>query len=131
MLRPCPISVSVDSGRETTVKKEKNVQTPKTISVKKNLIFWFYHIVTCPKDEDRIANSVDTDQTAPFSLICVNSVCPYLSVQKLITEPHSFEPPHDKTNKMACAPSEDLAQPEQSAQSDQSLRCAHEETLGP
>ena len=37
-----------------------------------------------------------------------------------------FEPPHDKTNTMACAPSED---------SDQtgwmSLCCPHEETLGP
>ena len=36
-----------------------------------------------------------------------------------------FEPPHDKTNKMACAPSED------SVQSDQSLCCPHEESLGP
>ena len=34
------------------------------------------------------------------------------------------ELPHDKTNKMACAPSEDS---DQSAQSDQSLRCPHEE----
>ena len=30
-----------------------------------------------------------------------------------------FEPPHDKTNKVA------------SIQSDRSLRCPHEETLGP
>ena len=34
-----------------------------------------------------------------------------------------FEPPHDKTNKMACSPSED------STQSDQSLHCPHEEAL--
>ena len=33
-----------------------------------------------------------------------------------------YEPPHDKTNKMACAPSED---------SDQNLRCPHEESLDP
>ena len=45
--------------------------------------------------------------------------------------------PHEKTNKMACAPSEDTDQPGRiwsawaSAQSDQSLRCPHEETLGP
>ena len=39
----------------------------------------------------------------------------------------SCKPPHDKTNKMACAPREDSA----SAQSDQSLRCPHEESLGP
>ena len=32
------------------------------------------------------------------------------------------EPPHDKTNKMICAPSED---------SDQTIRCPHEETLCP
>ena len=47
--------------------------------------------------------------------------------------------PHDKTNKVACAPSEDSDQPGQrrvrsawaSTQSDQSLRCPHEESLGP
>ena len=35
------------------------------------------------------------------------------------------EPPHDKTNKMICAPSEDSDQP------NQSLRCPHEESVGP
>ena len=35
------------------------------------------------------------------------------------------EPPHDNTNKMACVPSEASDQP------DQSLRCLHEESLGP
>ena len=34
----------------------------------------------------------------------------------------TYEPSHDKTNKMACVPSED---------SDQSLRCPHEESLLP
>ena len=37
-----------------------------------------------------------------------------------------FEPPHVKTNKMTCAPSEDSDQP-----GHQSLRCSHEETLDP
>ena len=37
-----------------------------------------------------------------------------------------FEPPRDKTNKMACAPSEDSDQP-----SLISLHCLHEERLGP
>ena len=42
------------------------------------------------------------------------------------------EPPHDKTNKMACAPSEDSDRTAwTSAQSDQRLRCPHEESLGP
>ena len=36
--------------------------------------------------------------------------------------PYSYEPPHNKTNKMTCAPSEDDAQ---------ALCCPHEETLGP
>ena len=34
---------------------------------------------------------------------------------------NQFEPQHDKTSKMACA----------SAQSDQSLRCSHEEAFSP
>ena len=35
-----------------------------------------------------------------------------------------FEPPHDKTNKMTCAPSENSDQPGHSLSLDQSLRCA-------
>ena len=35
------------------------------------------------------------------------------------TLPLTFEPTHDKTNKMACGPSEDSGQPWASAQSDQ------------
>ena len=38
---------------------------------------------------------------------------------------HDFKPLHDKTNKMACVPSEDSDQP------NQSLRCPHEDSLGP
>ena len=40
------------------------------------------------------------------------------------SEPHS-----EKTSLLTCAPNEDSNQPAQSAQSDQSLRCSHEETL--
>ena len=40
------------------------------------------------------------------------------------------EPPHDKTNKMAIAPSEDTAQPVHPP-SLISRRCPHEETFGP
>ena len=36
----------------------------------------------------------------------------------------TFEPQHNKTNKMTCAPSKDTA-------SDQYLRCLHEENLNP
>ena len=41
------------------------------------------------------------------------------------------EPPRDKPNKVTCAPSEDSDQPEHPSQSDQGLRCPHEESLGP
>ena len=44
--------------------------------------------------------------------------------------PNIDEPRHDKTNKMACAPSEDLDQPGHPP-SLISLRCQHEESLGP
>ena len=43
------------------------------------------------------------------------------------------EPPHDKTKRMTCAPSEDsdqLGRP-LSLIRDQSLGCPHEESLGP
>ena len=40
------------------------------------------------------------------------------------------EPPHDKSSKMACAPSEDTDQPGHPP-SLISLCCPHEETLGP
>ena len=39
--------------------------------------------------------------------------------RRLVFKSLQYEPPHDKTNEMA------------SAQSDQSLRCPHEESLGP
>ena len=42
-----------------------------------------------------------------------------------------YEPPYDLTNKMTSAPSEDSDSVWTPAQSDQSLRCPHEETLGP
>ena len=45
------------------------------------------------------------------------------SYKAILDQPYN-EPPHKKTNKMACAPSE-------LAQSDQSLGCPHEESLGP
>ena len=51
---------------------------------------WLYHRVMSPKEADRMANSVDPDQTAPWSdcspwssLIWVYTVCPDLSVRKL------------------------------------------------
>ena len=47
---------------------------------------------------------------------------------KRILQAYINEPPHDKTNKVACAPSEDS---DQTGHPDQSLRCPHEESLGP
>ena len=49
-------------------------------------------------------NSVDTDQTtAPIGAVWSGST--------LFAIPSTSEPPHDNTNKMACAPSEDSDQP--------------------
>ena len=71
------------------------------------------------KNTDGMANGVDPDQTAPsyytsilifqehsdLGLHCLpRPVC----VKRIITV---IEPPHDKTNKMAYAPSEDSDQP--------------------
>ena len=50
-------------------------------------------------------------------------VCQHTSLEKEYT---TFETPHDKTNKMACAPSKDSDQP-----SLISLCCPHEGSLGP
>ena len=47
-----------------------------------------------------------------------------------IVFPSGNELPHDKTNKMACVPSEDSDQPRH-LPSDQSLRCSPEKALGP
>ena len=45
---------------------------------------WLYHWVMSPNDADGMANSVDPDQTAPWSsLIRVFTVCPGISVRKL------------------------------------------------
>ena len=44
---------------------------------------WLYHRVMSPNDADGMANSVDSDQTAPRSLIWVSTVCPGISVRKL------------------------------------------------
>ena len=67
---------------------------------------WLYHRVMSPKDADRMANSVDPDQTdclSRSSLIWVYTVFPSLSVGKLWTI-IKYEPPHDKTNEMTVRP---------------------------
>ena len=75
----------------------------------------FNHTVVRPKDALRNANRV-------------------LTLIRLLLQEQSELPPHDKTNKMACAPSEDSDQsghpPSQTMQSDQSLRCPHGRNIG-
>ena len=51
-----------------------------------------------------------------------------LIVSKTFLDTFNTFEPHDKTNKMVCAPSEDRSA-WASALSDQSLRCPHEESL--
>ena len=64
---------------------------------------------------------------------CLNLISRFV-LAKFITV-HISEPQHYKTNKMTCAPSEDSDQPGHplslSTQSDQSLRCPHEDSVGP
>ena len=61
----------------------------------------------------------------PVLLPYISLVCVSLSVVKRMSV--LFEPSHDKTNKMACAPSQDSDQPGHP----HSLHCPHEESLGP
>ena len=65
----------------------------------------FYHGEMCPKDADRMENSVDCDQTA-FTDMSVQNVGPLWYCL--------IEPVHDKTNKMTFVPSEDSEQPRHS-----------------
>ena len=58
--------------------------------------------------------------TGPFDQYSTD--CKKIIWSTVNTWENSNKPPRDKTNKMACAPSED---------SDQSLHCPHEESLGP
>ena len=59
-----------------------NIRTPKTFVVSKIWTMWLYDRVMSPNDADRMANSVDPDQTAP-RLIWVCTVCPSVSIRKL------------------------------------------------
>ena len=52
----------------------------------------------------------------------------YSGIKQLIHCWSQYEPVHDKTNKMTCAPSKGSIRAF-ATQSDQSLRCPHEETL--
>ena len=69
-------------------------------------------------------SSAGKELTSWFS-VCVVLLYAGLVVCLLWT----FEPPHDKTNKMTVHPAKTQSIP--SAQSDQSLRCPHEESFGP
>ena len=47
-----------------------NIQTPKKfVVITLKFEMWLYHRVMCPNDADRIANSVDPDQTAPLGAV--------------------------------------------------------------
>ena len=71
------------------------------------------------------ANDVQNRSFYPPERVCMGVVCNNRSSIKSL-----YEPPHDKTNKMICASSEDSDQPGYPP-SLISLRCLHEETLDP
>ena len=82
---------------------------------------YYYHY--CCQHEEEVQAS-DNAVISPEDLLeCVAHDCPMLMRQGKIIEPE-----HDKTNKMTCASSNDS---KESAQSNQSIGCLHEETLGP
>ena len=68
------------NSRQTNKVKILKFRTPEKVfcNYPRIRIESFYYIVIGPNSADRIANSVDPDQTAP--LIWVYSVCPDLSV---------------------------------------------------
>ena len=77
----CLMSFNV-SAQSSTITLQ-NFQTPKNCcNYLKIWTMWLYHIVMSPKDADRMANSVDPDQTAR-AIWWVYTVCPDLVVQKL------------------------------------------------
>ena len=64
-----------------------------------------------------------------FIQLCFNSLCLFNNVAENKLQ-NKFEPHHDKTNRVACASSEDSDQPGHSSGLI-SLHCAHKESLGP
>ena len=74
-----------------------------------------------------ILNGLDENVIKTNCLLCNQIQEPEIRVTNYII---TIEPPHDKTNKMACAPSEDSDQPRHPP-SLISLRCPHEKGLGP
>ena len=100
-------------------------------------IMWLYNRIMSPNGADVMANSVDPDQTAPR--VC--TVRPGLSVRKLriitvdlvwyrIFMNIKWAASWQNQQNGGCAQRR-LRSAWASAQSDQSLRCPHEESLGP
>ena len=75
-------------------------------------------------------NNVCEDVYVPLSpsQAPVKALFDVQSNRNWLNDPKGNELAHDKTNKIACAPSEDS---DQTAQSNQIFRCPHEERLGP
>ena len=48
-----------------------NIRTPEKNAVL--ILKWLYHRVLCPKDADKMANSVDPNQTAPLGAVLSGS----------------------------------------------------------
>ena len=74
--------------------------------------------------ENNLVNTCASTTIFPKSITVALALWASIFYADKIVVSFLSEPPHDKTNKMACAPIED---------SDQTgrLRCPHEESLGP
>ena len=77
--------------------------------------------------EEKVEKEAPKDQPIWMTQSTVDGVSEVNNVSSVLLVRPLFEPPHDKTNKMIYAPSEDRSA-WASAQSDQSLRCPHEES---
>ena len=64
-------------------------------------------------------------------MLCIALWAPVCGSDGITYSKSQYKPSHDKTNKMACAPSEDSDQPGHPPSLIKGLRCPHEEILGP
>ena len=86
--KPSIENVMMNNPLSKGTRKFLKIRTPKNCcNCPKIWTACIYHTVMCPKDADRMANSVDPDQQSDLSfrssMIWVYTVCQGLSVQKL------------------------------------------------
>ena len=82
-------------------------------------------LIDFPNEFDKFNNNGTRTQDSIYQMTTKSHLIPDFRINT------RFEPPQDKTNKMACASSEDSDQPGHPPSLIKSLRCPHEESLVP